>query len=68
MRQDYLYINFSTMEVIAIAQHKGGVGKTTSALGIGHSLILLGHRVLLVYCDPQCNLTSTFANVQAPNL
>jgi len=56
------------MEVIAIAQHKGGVGKTTSALGIGHSLVLLGYRVLLVDCDPQSNLTSTFANVQAPNL
>lgn len=56
------------MKIIAIAQHKGGVGKTTSALGIGHSLILLGHRVLLVDCDPQSNLTSTFTGVQEPNL
>jgi chromosome partitioning protein len=56
------------MKVIAIAQHKGGVGKTTSALGIGHSLVLLGHRVLLIDCDPQCNLTSTFANLQPANL
>ncbi len=56
------------MKVIAIAQHKGGVGKTTSALGIGHSLVLLGHRVLLLDCDPQSNLSSTFANLQPANL
>jgi len=56
------------MKVIAVAQHKGGVGKTTSALGIGHSLVLLGHRVLLLDCDPQSNLTSTFANLQPANL
>lgn len=56
------------MKVIAIAQHKGGVGKTTSALGIGHSLVLLGRRVLLVDCDPQSNLSSTFSDLQANNL
>lgn len=56
------------MKIIAIAQHKGGVGKTTSALGIGHSLVLLGHRVLLVDCDPQSNLSSTFPDLQANNL
>jgi len=56
------------MKVIAVAQHKGGVGKTTSVLGIGHSLVLLGHRVLLLDCDPQSNLTSTFAHLQPANL
>jgi chromosome partitioning protein len=56
------------MKVIVIAQHKGGVGKTTSALGIGHSLVLLGKRVLLLDCDPQSNLSSSFADLKPANL
>ena len=43
---------------IALFNHKGGVGKTTLTVNIAHALAELGHRVLLVDADPQCNLTS----------
>src|SRR2546423_4677883 len=43
---------------LAIFNHKGGVGKTTLTMNMGAALVELGHRVLLVDSDPQCNLTS----------
>ena len=42
---------------IAFFNHKGGVSKTTSAFHIGWKMAELGKTVLLVDCDPQCNLT-----------
>jgi cellulose biosynthesis protein BcsQ len=42
---------------IAFFNHKGGVAKTTSAFHLGWKLAELGKRVLMVDCDPQCNLT-----------
>lgn len=42
---------------IAFFNHKGGVAKTTSAFHLGWKLAELGQTVLLVDCDPQCNLT-----------
>lgn len=46
-------------KVISIGNHKGGVGKTTSAINIGAGLNKLGRTVLLVDLDPQANLTQS---------
>ena len=52
-------------QVIAIANQKGGVGKTTTVMNLGVALKEMGHRVLLIDGDPQANLTS-YLGVESP--
>ena len=48
----------ASLEVIAFANQKGGVAKTTTAINLSASLAMADQRILLVDLDPQSNLTS----------
>ena len=47
-------------KIIAVANQKGGTGKTTTSTCLAGALQLLDKKVLLVDCDAQCNATDTY--------
>jgi chromosome partitioning protein len=53
---------------ICIANHKGGVGKTTTAVSLGAGLAALGYPTVIIDCDPQGNVASFLGRDPAPGL
>jgi chromosome partitioning protein len=57
---------FRLARTIAIANQKGGVGKTTTTVNLGAALATSNHRTLIIDCDPQANTTSALGFPKDP--
>jgi len=54
--------------IFAFINQKGGVGKTTSAVTLGHGFALQGYHTLLVDCDPQGHIATQLSLPKGPGL
>lgn len=61
-------MNMNDCKILAVANQKGGTGKTTTAYNMGSALANAGKRILFVDFDPQANLTMSFGIEQPDKL
>ena len=67
-RSDYLRPKGASAVTITVANFKGGVAKTTSAVSLAQGLSLKGHKVLLIDLDPQGSATTLFGLLPSAEL